>query len=741
MGCGSISRHMKQVVRRVIDRKGRVQVVELPEPAPGPHEVLIENAFSLISTGTELGTLSKTPLELVRQTLTDPWMRHVVKATIFSSGIPQTMRRVWQEMTTFREIGYSGAGRVLAIGAEVEGLRVGETVAYASAGHAEQVTPCLNHVVPVPAEVPLEHAAFVTVGGIAIHALRRAEPQFGEIVAIQGLGLVGQLALVAARSAGLVTIGIDVHPGRLELARSLGTDLVVDARDPDWKRTILGFTEKHGPDATLICARSDSSEIVNSALEITRKQGRVVIVGYVGLDIHPKNFLYREIDLRYSRAYGPGSYHSAYEKGRTDYPYEYLRWTEKRNLGEFIRMLGAGKVPMEKLIGGVYDIEKAQEAFDALVSGTFPGVAALLRHGSARSRPVAPPPTPRAPAREGSNLGIALVGCGNHALAVHLPNIRRIEGMDLKLVVSRTGRNSGLVTEQFPKARTSSSFDTVREEPGVDAVLISSPHGEHFEHVRASLEAGKAVFVEKPLVMKFEELRALDRLVAAGAPPLTVGLNRRYSRRLLDARGAARGRVLSVDYQVVVPPIPPDHWTLDPHRGGGRLIAEGEHFVDLCNFLIGAPPERVWARALGSAPEHPEQLTRFSVVIEYAGAVAHIVFQETPVKELPRERITLRSQENIVELDDFNHLRVHGARARSDSAGRSAMGHEECLREFHGLARGKPSSCPSWAELRDVSLTLFAALESIRTGEVISLTEMRAALLEDAPAAATGVSV
>src|SRR5205823_1215417 len=298
---------MKQVFRRVIDRRGRVSVLELPVPHLGPDQVLVQGHYSLISSGTETGTLSKTPTELVKQTLSDPWMRQVVKQTVFATGLSQTARRVWYEMVTPREIGYSGAGTVLAVGANVEGYEIGQTVAYAATGHAEVAAPTVNHVVPLPPGVDLRHAAFVTVGGIATQALRRADPQFGETVAIYGLGLVGQICARIARAAGCVVVGVDISPRANELAKQAGAALVVDPRDPEWKRRILDFTGKNGVDATIICASSDSAEIINASMEITRRQGRVVLVGYVKLDIHPKNFLYREIDLRYSRAYGPGS--------------------------------------------------------------------------------------------------------------------------------------------------------------------------------------------------------------------------------------------------------------------------------------------------------------------------------------------------------------------------------------------------------------------------------------------------
>src|SRR5262245_44048455 len=474
---------MKQVVRRVMDRRGRVQVLDLPEPHVGPDQVLVQTRYSLISSGTETTTLSKTPVELAKQTLADPWMRNVVKQTVFSTGPAQTVRRVWQEMVTPREIGYSGAGTVLALGDNVEGFKVGQTVAYAATGHAEIAAPAINHVVAVPDDVDLRHAAFVTVGGIAIQALRRADLQFGETVAIYGLGLVGQLCTQIALAAGCVVVGIDINPRANELARSAGASLVVDPRDPEWKLQITDFTDKQGVDATIVCASSDSAEIINSSMEITRRQGRVVLVGYVRLDIHPKNFLHREIDLRYSRAYGPGSYDTNYEKGRVDYPFGYVRWTEKRNLEEFIRLVAAGAVNPEPLIAGVYPVERAQEPFDAIREHTLPGVAALISYSPdgdhSRTKEISPRP------KRNGKVGISLIGFGNHVLSKHLPNLKAMRDVELRGIASATARNASVVAKGLGATMITTDVDELLADEGTDAVMICSSQPEHYEHIRA----------------------------------------------------------------------------------------------------------------------------------------------------------------------------------------------------------------------------------------------------------------
>ena len=549
----------------------------------------------------------------------------------------QTARRVWHEMITPREIGYSGAGTVLAVGQDVEGIKLGETVAFAATGHAELAAPTINHVVPVPDGVDLRHAAFVTVGGIATQALRRAEPQFGEVVAVYGLGLVGQICARIALAAGCVVIGIDVSPRANELARQAGASLVVDPRDPEWKRRVLDFTGKHGVDATIICASSDSSELINASMEITRRQGRVVLVGYVRLDIHPKNFFHREIDLRYSRAYGPGSYHTGYEKGRLDYPFEYVRWTERRNLAEFVRLLTTGAVEVEPLIGGVFDLDDAQTAFDAIRDRTLPGVAALIRYSEEEPDRSRTQHRTRGPKRSGT-LGISIIGFGNHALAHHLPNLRSTPDVEIRGIASATARNAATVADRAGAAFITTDIDDVLADPGTDGVIISSSQAEHYDHVRRAVEAGKPVLVEKPLVTTLDAFRSLLLLMDDRDTVLAVGLNRRYSPVFDRLRSALEVSPDSVTYTVTRPLVPPDHWSLDPVDGGGRLVSEGEHFLDLCHLLIGRPPVDVYAHALGTPPEDLRTLCNYAATVHYDGAVAHVLFDESGAAEHPQEQ-------------------------------------------------------------------------------------------------------
>jgi predicted dehydrogenase/NADPH:quinone reductase-like Zn-dependent oxidoreductase len=723
---------MKQVFRRVIDRRGRVVVGDLPAPHVGPDQLLVQSCYSLISSGTEMGTLAKTPAELVKQTVADPWMRNVVRQTVLATGPSQTARRVWHEMVTPREIGYSGAGLVLAVGDRVEGFEVGRPVAYAASGHAELAAPSVNHAVAVPGAVDLRHAAFVTVGGIAMQALRRADLQFGETVVVYGLGLVGQLCARIARAAGCVVIGVDINAKANELATEAGAAMVVNPNDPDWKRSILDFTGKNGVDATIICASSDSAEIINSAMDITRRQGRVVLVGYVKLDIHPKNFLYREIDLRYSRAYGPGSYDTGYEKGRVDYPFGYVRWTEKRNLEEFIRLVSTGAVLVEPLIAGTYPIEKVQDAFDAIRTRTLPGVAALISYDGEPDRRQTIELARRSKAPD--KVGVSLIGFGNHVLGMHLPNLRSMRDVELRGICSATGRNASVAASGLGATMITTDVDELLADPGTDAVMICSNQPEHYEHIRSAVLAGKSVFVEKPMVTRLDHWAELLQLMQGRPQLVTLGLNRRYSPMIDRLRKSVDGPVDFVEYLVANPFVPADHWSLDPVDGGGRLIGEGEHFIDLCNLLVGRPPVSVTARALGPTPDDLRTLCNFSVTLHYDGAAATVVFNESGGAGFPRERLTVLSRGQVAILDDFAKLAVFGPRQRNQGSGlRKSMGHAEELEQFVRAIRGEPNHLLSWQDAALATTCMFAAQESIRLGAEIDLAAFRHGLLEETP--------
>ena len=415
---------MRQVGRRVIDRKGIISIENMPTPNLGENQVLISTHYSLISSGTELGTLEKTPVELAKQTLQDPWMRSAVKNLVFSSGPRQTVNTIRNELTLFRQIGYSGSGIVIDKGKHIHDIGIGDRVAFAGQGHAEQVAAHANHVVKVPESVSLKHAAFVTVGAIALQGTRRSLCQVGDWVVVYGLGLVGQLTAQILLAAGARVIGIDVNESRIELSRELGLRYSVNPDKDDVVDAALRMTSGKGADAAIICAVSKDPVIANNAMKMTRKQGRVVFIGIVKMDLERMPFFLNELDLAFSRAYGPGSYDEAYEKARIEYPYQYVRWTEKRNLAEVIRLVEEERIKIEPLIDSVHLLDEAQIAFDKIRSGNMESVAILLSYRQAQEKEIKVQIGTKRPPRKKDIINVGVIGAGNFTRNVHIPNLK-----------------------------------------------------------------------------------------------------------------------------------------------------------------------------------------------------------------------------------------------------------------------------------------------------------------------------
>jgi len=383
---------------------------------------------------------------------------------------------------------------------------------------------------------------------------------------------------------------------------------------------------------------------------------------------------------------------------------------------------------VEPLIAGSYDLVDVQTAFDAVQDGTLPGVAALIKYDEDPDRRRTHVITPRKPS--GDTLGVSLVGFGNHALAQHVPNLQGMKGVSINGIASATGRNASAIGPKVGAKMISTDAREVIDDPGTDAVIICSGQPDHYEQLCMAIEAGKPALVEKPMVTRVDHFADVLRQMEDNQLLITVGLNRRYAPELQMLRDEIVGDIDSVNYTVTRPFLPPDHWSLDPIAGGGRLVSEGEHFVDVCNFLIGKRPMSVYARALGDMPEDLRTLCNYAVTLHYDGAVATIVFDESGAAEFPTERVMALAKGQVGTLDDFSKLTVHGRKVRKPGLNLGGtMGHKEQLTAFVDAVQGKPSPLLTWDQASHTTLTVFAAQESIASGEAIDLAEFKAALL------------
>lgn len=696
-------------MKQVLIRRGQAVVETVPAPLVEPGHVLVEVAYSLISTGTELSGVQQSGKPLLRRALEQPDRVLMVLNHLRERGIQKTIARVRGQLESGSPTGYSCSGVVLQVGAGVTDLHVGDRVACAGAGianHAELVLAPRNLVVPVPAACTFKDAASVTLGAIALQGVRRADPRLGEIVAVIGLGLLGQLTVQLLKAAGCRVVGFDLDPRRVELAQHYGADHAFVSAGIDPVGEVGLLTGGHGADAVIITAAAQSDAIVQQAMELARKKGRVVVVGAVGLGLKRSPFYEKELDFLISCSYGPGRYDDRYEQEGVDYPYAYVRWTENRNMAEYLRLVSEGKVQLGAILEKEYSLDQATQAYQALQTAEGKPLAVILRYPFDEESKWAEKLRTKVVLQQRviqGKIRIALVGAGGFARSVHLPNLQKLNNLyHLRAVVSTTGSNAKATATQFGADYATSSYEDVLSDPDVDVVLIATRHHLHAQQTQAAIQAGKAVFLEKPLALTQAELEALVTALEQHETPLMVGFNRRFSpaAQRLHAALAGRQSPLMMLYRVNAGYLPLDHWTQGP-EGGGRIIGEACHMLDLCQFLVnGAAPVDVTATAIQPRMEQISGKDNMSITVRYEdGSVATVLYTALGAPAFGKEYIEVFGDQKVFVIDDFKTLRGYGVPGVEWSAAIADKGHVAELEAFARYLRGETAAPISLAEL------------------------------------------
>lgn len=710
---------MKKVFRRIVDAAGRVVVEEVPPPTVSPRRVVVRTACSVISSGTESATLSRGVFQLVRETLEDPWRRKAVREAVLGGTPVETVRRIRNELFKLRAIGYSGAGTVVAVGRDVEGIRPGDRVAFAGEGHAEVVSAVRTRVAKVPEGVSFEEAAFGTIGAVALHAVRRAEAALRERVVVIGLGLIGNLTAQVARAAGAEVLGIDPSNAARALAEKCGVSRLVDPSSENPEEAVRSWTAGFGADRVLVCASGKDRSIANLALRLAREKGRVVFVGIVPMDLERMPFFRKELDLGFSRAYGAGAYDPEYEERGNDYPFAYARWTEGRNIASFLELVAEKKVDVRALVGGEFPVEEAQRAYDAVRNRKLPAPTALLRYPDAAEAAPAPTLSLPRPRPGASGRRVALVGAGRFATSYRWPALRKA-GFALSAVVSRNGDAAADLARRAGAACATTDYREAIARDDVDLVVVATRHDTHAEIAAAACRAGKAVFVEKPLALSHEGLEDLARAVAEGGAPFAVGFNRRHAAPVARLGEILRGREgpFFIDVHVVVARLPDEHWTLDPEEGGGRLVAECDHFFDLIAFLAGSPPLRVLASTVPAEGETLRRSCHFAVRVDLAdGSVGTLTYSDRGGAAYPRERYRVTGGGLVAEVHDLAALEVYETRRRRFRFGKDLGFEAECASLARFLSGGEAPNTATLADGLRADAAALAAFESLELGE------------------------
>jgi predicted dehydrogenase len=692
-------------MKQVLIRRGQIAVEDVPAPSIEPEHVLVEVAYSMISSGTEIGAIAGTGKSLIKRAIEQPDKVMRLIENLPRQGIRTTVANVRSKVDVSLPLGYSCSGIVIEVGEGITDIRPGDRVACAGAGianHSEVVHVPRNLVVKVPEDCDLKAAASMTLGAIALQGVRRTRPCLGEIVAVVGLGLLGQLMIQLLKAGGCSVIGLDLDPRRVRLAEELGADKALHSMQANISNEVLNFTDGHGVDATIITAASQSNEIVQQAMEITRKKGKVILVGDVGLGLKRSPFYEKELDFLISCSYGPGRYDDSYEKQGIDYPYAYVRWTEKRNMQEYLRLIAEGKIRLDAIIEKEYDISEASQAYEDLQGSDRP-LAILLRYPveneQSKKEKISTKVVLRSKPVSGK-VRIAVVGAGNFAKSTHLPNLQRLANFyHIRAIVSATGSNAKNTADQYGADYSTTNYEDVLNDPEIDAVLICTRHHLHAQQVVAALKAGKHVYCEKPLALTKEELesivsrygRSLEDLSQESSdvgavdtrPILTVGFNRRFSPGAIEAKEIIKSRSnpLVVVYRVNAGYIPLDNW-VHGKEGGGRIIGEACHMFDFFNYLTGAEVMSIDVSAISPSTEHVSSRDNLVVTLKYVdGSICTLIYTALGTSEVPKEHIEIYCDGKTLVIDDFKEMRVYGCKAKG-WRGIQDKGHLQDLKVF-----------------------------------------------------------
>jgi polar amino acid transport system substrate-binding protein len=729
---------MKQVTQH--NKTGEIRIESLPISALKAGHVLVKVRYSLISAGTEKASISQRKASLLEKAKKNPELVKKVLDQVRLYGLVQTYRRVKTQLETRASLGYSASGVVIALGEGLTEFKVGDRVACAGAGyasHAEYILIPANLCCKVPKAVDLDEAAYTTVGGIALQGVRQAEPTLGETIAVIGLGLVGQLTVQLLKANGCTVIGIDPDQGSVKLAKECGADAALHRNNGDVKNVVRSMTKGAGVDAVIITAATPSNDPVELAGDLCREKGRVVLVGDVGLTLPRAPYFLKELDFRLSRSIGPGRYDPIYEERGHDYPLGYVRWSENRNMQEFLRNVSTGAIDVRRLTTHRFVIDDAKSAY-SLISARGESkeryIGILLdygegegRHDAREARRIELPRTSvvETPAK----VKIGFVGAGNFAQGFLLPHLRQDSSVSLVGVCTANGLNAANVARNFGFGFATTEAREVLENETMNTVFIATRHNLHARLALEALRAGKNVFVEKPLALTRDELKELQAFHRSGRkegsrPILLVGFNRRFAPHTQQVARFFEEAVgpFVLNYRVNAGLMPATHWTRDPKEGGGRIIGEICHFVDLLQYCTQARPVKVFAEPLSPARGVKDDDSVVVTIKFDDGSVGTITYLANGDVSLPKERLELSSTGRSAVMDNFQHLTLYQqGKKREFKFSNIQKGHKEEIRAFlQAIVNGQPSPV-SFENLALTTLTTFAIEDSLRLGAPVHL--------------------
>ena len=706
---------MKQLIQNL--KTGETLLEDVPAPQVRPGQVLIQTRLSLVSLGTERMLVEFGRASLLAKARQQPEKVKQVFEKVKSDGMIPTMKVVFRKLNQPIPLGYCNVGTVLAVGDGVTDLRIGDRVA-SNGSHAEVVCVPRNLVAPIPRNVSDEAAVFTVVGAIGLQGIRLLNPTLGETVVVIGLGLIGLLTADLLRINGCRVIGVDIDEAKCQLAQQKGITTINPSSGTDPVKIILSSTNGIGADGVIITASSSTDEIISQAAQMSRKRGRIVLIGVIGLTLNRAEFYEKELTFQVSCSYGPGRYDNGYEQQGHDYPVAHVRWTENRNFEAILRVMANGQLDVKSLVSDKVPFAEYNTIYGSI--GVSHRITSLLSYPDRVD--LSPTIRLREHVHTRSSGTIGIIGAGNFTGATLLPALKA-SGANLKTIASSNGLNATLLAKKYGVSQSTSDYRQILEDPAIDLCIITTRHNSHAQLVTEALQAGKHVFVEKPLAIYDNEIAPIIDAQQASGRMVIVGFNRRFSphaQKMKSLLGGIKSDELPMNVVATINAgfIEASSWVHDRAIGGGRFLGEACHFVDLITYLTGSHVVRVCMNAMGRQPS--ETSDSVSLLLRYEnGSTGVINYFSNGSKSYAKERVEVYSQGRTLILDNFRRLTGYGFRGFSSQSGQQDKGHNEQMKRLieqirSGPGDGKGQSLIPFADSINTTQTTLAALQSLR---------------------------
>ena len=674
-------------MKQVLIKQGQAIVSKIPAPVVSDNGVLVKVLYSCISSGTEIIGVTESGESIMKKAMKQPEKVKKALNMLKTQGLDSVLGKV-KEMDSPKLTGYSASGIVIGLGKNVLDLKIGDKVACAGAGfanHAEFIDVPRSLVMKVPESLTMDLASTVTIGGIAMQGIRRADLRLGEIVAIIGMGILGQLSVQMLKASGCIVIGIDIDERRLNIAKETSCDYVINSSTDDVIKEVEKITESYGVDAAIITASANSNEVLSEAFNICRRKGKVVLVGVVGNEYKRDDMYKKELDFVISTSYGPGRYDPSYEEKCIDYPYAYVRWTENRNMEAYLRLVADNKIDLKLLIEKIYEIDKASEAYEDLRNSQNKPLIVLLKYNEEQQEVKRTIHIESEPFKKNEKINVAVIGAGGFAKSMHLPNLKKLNDIyNIYAIMSRTGINAKAIAEQYGAKYATTDYNEILNDPKVDMVLICTRHNLHGDMSIEAMKKGKAVFVEKPMALNKEEMEKVLKIIEETKVPYMVGFNRRFSKYACEVKKYIKDRInpMIINYQMNAGYIPLDHW-VHTEEGGGRIIGEGCHIFDLFNYFTESKVVSISVDSINPRDKNISQRDNMVVIVKYEdGSLCTLTYTSIGNNSYPKEFCQIYFDGKIITIDDYKRINGYGVKLSNLQYKSPEKGQYEELKEF-----------------------------------------------------------